>query len=114
MHGTSVINAIHNTCTGEKPSVKTNVSNQNHGAGVDSRTNNMTKSTKPNVTVIGNFNAHGISSELNKRGIKAVRYVFGGMSSDGTRDRLVSCKGTKGASHIILATSDLDVRNNPK
>ncbi len=102
------------SCTGEKPSVKTSISNQNYRAGVDLRTNSAKKSTKPNVTVIDNSNARGISSELNKRGVNAIGYVFGGMSSDGIIDRLVSCKGTRGASHIVLHTGDIEVSNNPK
>ncbi len=36
------------------------------------------------------------------------------MSSDGISDRLASCKKTRGASHIVLHTGDMDVRNNPK
>ncbi len=51
-YGTSAINANDKTCTTEKPLVKTSVPNQNHRAGIDSRTNTMKKSTKPNVLLL--------------------------------------------------------------
>ncbi len=64
-HGTSAINANDKTYTREKPPAKTSVSNQNHRAGVDSRTNSVKKSTKPNVTVIGNSGPMPMESHLN-------------------------------------------------